>query len=105
MATLTSTFWIYSKFEVPAKNVALMINSNWTRIVTNASLGFIAIATLTFVTHMSYIASAMSIIGLIIELTFQAQCMSKVGITDKYLRSVVHKPGEPANFDIQDKSD
>ncbi len=98
-ATFSMTYWIFLKYRVPQKNVALLINSPKSQKVTSYSMYLIAFASLFIIIHLSYIAGVTAAVALYFSKKFQSYCLYKVGITNQWLDAVERSPGNAPDLE------
>ncbi|NOH83717.1 hypothetical protein F0249_07820 [Vibrio sp. 03-59-1] len=98
-ATFSMTYWIFLKYKVPQKNVALLINSPKSQQATTYSMYLIALASLLLIIHLSYLAGIAAAVALHFSKKFQSYCLYKVGITNQWLDAVERSPGNVPNLE------
>jgi len=98
-ATFSMTYWIFLKYKVPQKNVALLINSPKSQQATIYSMYLIAFGSLSLIIHLSYLAGVAAAIALYFSKKFQSYCLYKVGITNQWLDAVERNLGNAPNLE------
>ncbi|QSV17302.1 hypothetical protein [Photobacterium ganghwense] len=88
----TMTFWIFSKYKVPEKNVALLINSNKYKQINDIGLYPLLFATLCFISHLNLIAGLAAAVTFFIALKYQDLCLRATGIDNEWFAAVRNNP-------------